>query len=112
MNISKVEMELFCEICNEDTVHVITYAGQKVIKTYCAKCHKEFHTNKEVALAAYTDDVIHRIRTKPRRVKAELKKDPVKSVISIPGRLITKFFRIEKEYNDIKEELGDKKKRK
>lgn len=105
MDITKVEMDLFCEICNEDTVHVITYAGQKVIKAYCTKCHKEFHTNKDVALAAYTDEVMQRIRTKPKRMKAELKSHPVKSVISMPARLITKFFRIEKEYNDIKKEL-------
>lgn len=105
MNITKVEMDLFCEICNEDTVHVITYAGQKVIKTYCAKCHKEFHANKDAALAAYTDDVINRIKTKPQRVKAEIKHDPVRSVISMPARLITKLFRIEKEYKDIKKEI-------
>jgi hypothetical protein len=105
MDITKVKMDLFCEICNEETVHVITYAGQKVIKAYCTVCHKEFHTNKDAALAAYTDEVIHRIRTKPKRIRAELKHDPVKSVISIPGRLITKLFRIEKEYKDIKKEL-------
>ncbi|MEL7654826.1 MAG: bh protein [Bacillota bacterium] len=105
MDITKVEMDLFCEKCNEDTVHVITYAGQKVIKAYCSKCHKEFHANKDAALAAYTDEVMHRIRTKPMRVKAELKSHPVKSVISLPARLITKLFRIEKEYKDIKKEL-------
>jgi len=105
MNITKVRMDLFCEICNEDTVHVITYAGQKVIKAYCTNCNKEFHTSKDAALAAYTDDVIHRIRTKPKRIRAELKQDPVRSVISMPARLITKPFRIEKEYKDIKKEL-------
>jgi ribosomal protein L33 len=108
MDITKVEMELFCEKCNEDTVHVITYAGQKVIKAYCTQCRKEFHANKDTALAAYTDDVMHRIRTKPMRVKAELKSHPVKSVISMPGRVITKLFRIEKEYKDIKKELEHK----
>ncbi len=108
MDITKVNMDLFCERCNEETVHVITYAGQKVIKAYCTQCHKEFHTNKEAAFAAYTDEVIQRIRTKPNRMKAELKHHPVKSVISMPGRLITKFFRIEKEYQEIKKELDQK----
>lgn len=108
MDITKVEMDLFCEVCNEDTVHVITYAGRKVIKVYCTNCHKEFHANKDAALAAYTDEVMHRIRTKPMRVKDELKSHPVKSVISMPARLITKFFRIEKEYKDIKKELENK----
>ena len=108
MDITKVEMDLFCEKCNEETLHVITYAGQKVIKAYCTKCRKEFHVNKDAAFAAYTDDVMHRIKTKPTRVKDELKSHPVKSVISMPARLITKFFRIEKEYKEIKKELEDK----
>ena len=108
MDITKVNTDLFCETCNEETVHVITYAGQKIIKIYCTNCHKEFHASKEAALAAYTDEVMHRIRTKPERVKEEIKSAPVKSVISMPGRLITKIFRIEKEYKNIKQELENK----
>jgi hypothetical protein len=105
MDIKKVRMDLFCDICNEDTAHVITYAGEKVIKAHCTNCGKEFHTSRDAALAAYTDDVIQRLRTKPKRIRAELARDPVRSVISMPARLITKLFRVEKEYQDIKKEL-------
>lgn len=108
MDITKVNMDLFCETCNEETVHVITYAGQKIIKINCTNCHREFHASKETAFAAYTDEVMHRIKTKPERVKEEIKSAPVKSVMSMPGRLITKFFRIEKEYKNIKKELDQR----
>lgn len=46
MDITKVEMELFCEKCNEDTVHVITYAGQKVITKFF-RIEKEYKNIKK-----------------------------------------------------------------
>jgi len=105
MSITKFQTELYCINCKEDTVHEITYVGENIEKIACKKCESELHINEELILSAYAGDVFQRIRTKPDRISEEIKQDLGKFLCSIPIRLITKPYRMVKEYNDTKKDI-------
>lgn len=103
MCIEKITTELFCPKCKEETIHEITYFEDKISKMMCLECGKEYCLlDSEDIYFKYLKKLHNRIKTKPNRIKKEIKEDMSKSISSLPIRMIKKPFRMLEEYRKLK----------
>ncbi|NPV43278.1 hypothetical protein [Koleobacter methoxysyntrophicus] len=98
---TKMEAELFCLHCKEDTPHTVVYVGQSLKRIKCNKCGSALEIKKDKLIEHYAVDFIERVFTKPYRMTKELEGDLKKFIISLPIRIITKPYRIAKEVEDL-----------
>lgn len=102
MDINKVEAELHCINCDEATPHEVIYLGDSIEKITCLSCNNYLKVNEKIVVSAYAYDVLKRITSKPERVSKEIRFDITKFVCSIPVRVVTKPYRMLKEYEEIR----------
>lgn len=101
MSIEKVKTTLYCIHCEKDTLHELTYVANRIEKVKCLECGMEIKLDKKQLLLTYSEDLIERILTKPKRITKEAFSDLSGFLKSLPIRVITKPGRMLKEFKDI-----------
>ena len=96
-----IETNLYCLHCEKETPHVITYTGDYVRKIRCDICHTEIQIDKDKILKFYTSKMLKRLFTKPERLTDELRKDMSSFLTSLPFRIVSKPYRMAKEFFEI-----------
>jgi len=98
------QVYLLCIQCNEETIHKIIYIGGEMRRIKCKKCGITLEIDKNKLLKTYTSETVKQILKEPLRLNKLLKKGGKEYLFSIPGRLLSKPFRITKEVMKILEE--------
>ncbi|MFT9494254.1 hypothetical protein [Anaerosolibacter sp.] len=102
MNITKMQAELFCVNCNQDTLHDVIYLEESIERISCTACETTLEIDEKLVLSTYAAALFKRINTKPKRINEEMKNELSKFLCSIPIRLVTKPYRMVKEFKNIK----------
>lgn len=102
-----MKADLYCINCNEDTPHEVIYIGENIEKITCLECNTYLEIDKNLALSNYAVDIFKRVSSKPERMSKEIKEDLSKFLSSIPARIVTKPYRMIKEYRKLKEITGE-----
>ncbi|MDF2548411.1 MAG: hypothetical protein K0R93_3309 [Anaerosolibacter sp.] len=108
MNITKMQAELFCVSCNQETLHDVIYLEESIERISCIECETTLEIDEKLVLSAYTASLFKRINTKPERMNKEIKKDLSKFLCSMPMRVVTKPYRMVKEFKNIKNMMKEK----
>lgn len=93
--------ELYCINCNKKTPHRVEYISGIISKIVCEECGHITDLSKEKLLKYYTENAFSRVISKPERFKKEVKKDFSHFIFSLPFRLLSKPYRVAKEFHDI-----------
>lgn len=88
---------LYCENCNGETDHTITYRNGKICSIGCQVCGAEVHLDHQSMSHYYKEEVLNRLLTKPGRMTREMQADLNGFLRSMPKRVITKPYRVYKE---------------
>ena len=107
MNITKMQVDLYCVNCNRDTLHEVTYMGETIERIICMECKIALEIDDKLVLSSYAADIFNRISSKPERISKEMKNDLSKFLCSIPIRVVTKPYRMIKEFKSIKDIHND-----
>jgi hypothetical protein len=108
MNITKMQADLFCINCNQDTLHDVIYLEESIERISCTKCETTLEIDEDLVLSTYAAALFKRINTKPNRMNKEIKNDLSRFLCSIPIRVVTKPYRMVKEFKNIKDMMKDK----
>ncbi|MGI6585661.1 MAG: bh protein [Gracilibacteraceae bacterium] len=103
MKVTKMEADLYCVNCSKNTLHNITYLGDSIKEIECTECKATLEIDDRLVLSTYAADIFERIRTKPERISREMREDLSMFMRSIPIRVITKPYRMIKEFKSIKD---------
>ena len=101
MSITIMQSELMCLKCNKETVHEITYVGNKISNIECMECKEDIQIEDEAIIIQYLDDIAQRAKSKPKRIKQEIKKNLFKSILSLPIRAFKKVFSMGKDFKEL-----------
>lgn len=111
MKITTMEADLYCINCNKNTLHEVIYLGENIKDIICTECRTTLEIDDKLVMSAYAADIFERVRTKPERISKEMREDLTKFLRSITIRVITKPYRMIKEFKslkDINEDTGHK----
>ena len=105
MSKSTIDASLFCTGCNQETEHQIEYLNGKITSITCMACGSSVHMDHGSMSSYYKEEVINRLLTKPVRMTREMQNDLNGFLKSLPHRVITKPYRVYKEWeeNSVKE---------
>lgn len=98
--ISKVDAYLFCMNCDKETEHEIEYKDAQIHRILCKNCGVGIQINQEYVKEHYKEDFISRVVSKPKRMTKEMEKDLNAFLRSLPYRVITKPYRVYKEFSE------------
>lgn len=93
------ESNLRCTACEEDSEHVVVYAGRFVSEIKCTRCGAV--TRLDVS-EEYLPDLRQRIASKPARLLRRLRRDPGEIAISLPRRTLSKPKRMAEELRTVR----------
>ncbi|MDI3548743.1 MAG: hypothetical protein PWR10_2395 [Halanaerobiales bacterium] len=99
--LKKVETELFCIECEEETVHTVIYLDNKIQRVKCNKCGSVFGIDHKKLIELHTLSTAEHILKEPFKLNKELKEKGTQFLFSLPKRLLTKPYRITKEFLEI-----------
>ncbi len=97
-----IEADLFCMNCGEDTKHDIEYRQGQIYKITCEKCGANVQLNQEFVNQHFKEEFVKRVMSKPVRMTREMERDLSSFLKYLPARVITKPYRVYKEYTDSK----------
>jgi len=109
MNITKMKADLYCVNCRKNTLHEVVYLGENIERITCLECEAYLEIDEKLALSTYAMDILKRVSSKPERMSNEIREDLSKFLCSIPFRVVTKPYRMIKEFKEIKDITGVKK---
>jgi transcription elongation factor Elf1 len=109
MKETKVNTELFCPRCLNDTLHLITYLNSRISSIECENCKRNTQVRVDVKSELY-NDLLNRIVSKPARISKEYRENVGLFLRTFPKRVSSKPFRLMKEAKDTREVLGKYKK--
>lgn len=98
------ETELYCNICEQETIHKIVYIYGAIDEIICENCGKTIRMNEKALLSHFSEDLFERIKSKPHRLTEEFKSDIKAFIMSVPARLISKPFKTLNEINELRRE--------
>ncbi|RAS86396.1 bh protein [Priestia endophytica] len=99
MKSSKMEANLYCITCDEETPHLITYINHKIESVQCEDCKRGMKIRVDIMKEFYKE-VYSRISTKPSRITKEYKEDLSGFLYKVPIRMISKPYRIMNDLNE------------
>lgn len=85
------ESFLRCTACEQESEHVVVYAGRFVSEIQCTACGAV--TRLDVS-EDYLPDLRQRITSKPGRVMRRLRRDPGEVAVTLPWRTLSKPLRM------------------
>lgn len=88
---SRQESFLRCTACEQESEHVVVYAGRFVSEIRCTTCGAR--TRLDVS-EEYLPDLRQRISSKPSRLLRRWRRDPRALAITLPGRTVSKPLRM------------------
>ena len=97
----KLKTTLFCLHCEKETPHTIMYRGEYLQRINCNICGMEIHIDKEKIMKLYISNALNRLFTKPGRITEEMRRDLSTFLISLPLRIVSKPYRVAKEFFEI-----------
>ena len=101
MNKKIMDDYLFCINCSKETEHEITYHNNQIYSIECKECGMTVQINQEYVREHFKEEFTQRVLTKPRRITQELQSDLNGFLKSLPYRIITKPYRVYKEWEEI-----------
>ena len=101
MGITRIQTDLYCIHCEKETPHELIYIGDELEKTKCLECGMEISFDKKKMLIEYSEDLVKRILTKPKRISKEAFSNLSEFLKTIPLRVITKPKRIAHEIKNL-----------
>ncbi|WP_199616599.1 bh protein [Paenibacillus alkalitolerans] len=96
MKETKLEAELFCPRCSNNTIHQITYLNSKISSIECEACNRNTKVRVDAKGELY-NELLNRVITKPSRITKEYREDLGRFLRSFPKRLSSKPFRLMRE---------------
>ena len=90
--------QLHCEVCDQDTLHELHYAGRLLESTRCTRCGTHLELSHRALLPAYAHDLEQRIVSKPRRMLRRARRDPVGYALSLPRAVLRQPAKFVKEF--------------
>jgi hypothetical protein len=93
-----------CLSCQRETMHRVLYQGGIVRSIICQECGLEVGLDRAKLVALYGEQLIERILTKPQRLTEEYRRDLFEFFSTIPFRIITKPYRMLKEFESLCED--------
>lgn len=100
----KYVTDLYCINCQEDTEHTVIYIDDEIRRIKCNKCGRVHGVNKKKMIELYTLETAEHILTEPLKLSKELQAEGASILFSIPRRLLTKPYRVVKDFLEIMEE--------
>jgi len=104
MSDSKMDAYLFCIHCDSETKHHIEYKNDHIHKIKCCRCGVEVKIDQEYVKEHCKEEFVHRGFTKPSRMTKEMERDITGFLKSLPFRVVTKPFRVYKEFHEYKKD--------
>ncbi|MGL4283805.1 bh protein [Eubacterium aggregans] len=98
MSKTNTDAYLFCLNCDKDTDHKIEYRDGQIHRITCAECGMAIQINQEYIQAHFKEDFVTRVMSKPGRMTKEMQADLNGFIKSLPYRVITKPYRVYKEW--------------
>lgn len=95
---SRMEAYLFCVNCEKETAHEIEYYNNQIERITCQECHIQVQLNQEFVNKHYKEEFVKRVLSKPSRMTREMEMDLSGFLKSLPQRVISKPYRVYKEY--------------
>lgn len=111
MTIVKKQADLFCLHCQKNTMHEITYAGNRISDIECLECKTELEVNDEQVISHYMEEILHRLKTKPIRVSQDMQGHRSKYILSLPYRLVRKFVKLTQDIREFRRYIKNRHKR-
>jgi len=99
-----MEAKLLCNVCEKETIHKITYKNNLIEHIVCDICKNGITLDTDKIKQSYGAEFTKRILTKPARMNEERQQDLKKFLLSMPARIMTKPYRVLKEYKQYYEE--------
>ncbi|QSX08120.1 bh protein [Alkalibacter rhizosphaerae] len=99
---TKMEATLFCIHCDGDTDHVIQYKNDHIHQITCKNCGVEVKIDQDYVKKHFKEEFVLRVLTKPVRMTREMERDLTGFLVSLPFRVVTKPYRVYKEFHDKK----------
>ncbi|MPW24746.1 bh protein [Alkalibaculum sp. M08DMB] len=97
---SNMDAYLFCIHCDKETNHKIHYKNNQINQIKCTNCGVEVKIDQDYVQKHFKEEFIHRVFTKPVRMTKEMEKDLTGFLRSLPYRVVSKPFRVYKEFKD------------
>lgn len=94
-----MEVGLYCNSCKEEFPHRVYYINGKIARVECQECSRTMVFKVDV-LKEFYKEVYKRVSTKSNRVSKEYKKDINRFLTGIPIRLMSKPYRLMKDFNE------------
>ena len=100
MSKNRMKAYLFCVNCEKDTPHEIEYKAGQIHKITCKTCQISLQINQEFVNKHFKEEFTKRVLSKPIRMTEEMEADLSGFLKSLPIRVISKPYRVYKEYTD------------
>lgn len=101
MKETSVNTSLFCVRCKEETEHTIVYLNEQISRIECNVCGRHIDIQIDLSHEIY-DEVLTRIKSKPVRMTEEYREHLKEFLFSLPGRIVSKPYRVYREAKEIK----------
>jgi transcription elongation factor Elf1 len=95
---NSMDAYLFCMNCDKETEHQIDYHDGQIHRITCKECGMAVQINQEYVNTHFKEDFVARVMTKPRRMTEEMQQDLNGFLRTLPHRVITKPYRVYKEW--------------
>jgi enoyl-CoA hydratase/carnithine racemase len=100
---------LQCSGCGQATDHRLIYAGRILTHTECSRCGHVVHPQNQSDLPReYVQDLMQRLRTKPRRLARRVSTHPLKFMRALPRAILRQPIKLITEYRTVRREEKDK----
>lgn len=104
---NRIEADLFCVNCEKESLHEIEYKDDQIYKITCKECRIQVQINQEFVNKHFKEEFTKRILTKPVRMTAEMEADLSSFLKSLPTRVISKPYRVYKEYTEYTDKINE-----
>jgi len=95
MEITKLDVFLYCSHCQDETLHSVQYLNHKISSTECTNCHRKLDMHLNPKRELYKE-IYKRIVTKPTRLTQEYRDDLNKFLGEFPKRALSKPYRLKR----------------
>ncbi|TSB47250.1 bh protein [Alkalicoccobacillus porphyridii] len=108
MKTSQMEADLYCIHCKEEVLHEITYVNDQLKSIECIECSHDLEFVMDLDQEFY-EETQKRIATKPKRMTQEYREDLSRFLFSLPVRVISKPYRLFKDFKGSRHMIKDHK---